>query len=127
MKIWCSVGDDYELGAYDHDTPCRHGRQHFPLREAKKVMGGKRGDFDLRIGNSWHPACLTDQPIEENFKITLRFPQTDTGRPSDEDINVVLKALEEAVKSEKFRKKVRHVLANDFISVVARTNVYWGY
>jgi len=125
-KIWCSIGDDYDKMAFDCDTPCKYNGELFLLSDAKNKTEDKK-DFYIYLYKSWVPACLTDRPIAENFQVTFQFPQTESGVPNNYDINVVLKALEETLDSEEFKGKVRKVLANDRISIVARTNVYYGY
>ncbi|KKN66625.1 hypothetical protein LCGC14_0469600 [marine sediment metagenome] len=122
-KIWCCVGDEYDNLAYSIDTPCRYKGKYFPLHEAHHAT---KGDFEIYGGRCWSPACLSSGPIGEDFKLTLHFPPTDSGEPSSDDINVVLKAIEEVVDTEEFKSKVRRVLANDRIYVIARTNVYCG-
>jgi hypothetical protein len=126
-QIWCSVGDEYDTVAYDADTPCKKGNRLFLLREATR----EDGDFKVYSRGGWYgPVGLESKggTYHEQMYLNFYFPLVKWPcKPKDEHIEKVRKAVEKALSTEEFKQDVDDVLDDVRVSVVARTNAYYGH
>lgn len=126
-KVWCTVGDDYELVTYPADTPCRKKDRIFLLEDATYADG----DFQVFYSSMWTgPVSLASPGLSMHEQMYLNFylpiSLWDRQLP-DEKLEQLRVAVEKALHSEEFQNEVEDILKDGKVSVVARTNAYYGH